>query len=193
MKLQPFIIGAIIGAVIVFYFKDSQKEILEVPVEVQVEVPVIERVFDTVIKPVPVPYKVTKVDTSLIGDYKKANDSLREQLYKSAITVQEYKETFEDSVQTITVSAQAALLKSLAITYKTKPRKIAVDTSLQVEIPSIRFTLSPYMEIGVPTVIEQPLVLKAGLDIKTKKSIYYGFSYDTNKTVWLKVGKAFNF
>ena len=41
--------------------------------------------------------------------------------------------------------------------------------------------------------MKNTVVLKVGIDFKTKKNWTYGLSYDTEKRVWVKIGKTFNF
>lgn len=192
-NLKAFLIGLAIGAVVTFTLKQCNTETIEVPVTIEVEVPVIEYVHDTIYDPVPVPYAVKEVDTALVAEYKKANDSLKTELFEQAVKINTYKETFDDSIQTITVNAKTVgTLSSLSVDYKTKPRTIKVDTVLQIEVPKNDRSLSPYAEVGVPTNIGE-IVFKAGIDYKTKNNWIFGLSYDTDKRRWIKIGKAFNF
>lgn len=195
-SLTKYIIVFLIGMALMFTLKQCNTKEIKVPFRVEVEVPVVEVQHDTIYKPNPIPYPVKEVDTTLLEEYKKANDSLKQKLFESAVTVNEYKEVFEDSIQTITVDANVTgKLNSIAVGYKTKPRTIVVDTSLTVEVPENSRSLSPYIETGIPTQIElnPNIVFKGGIDYTTKKNWTYGLSYDTEKRVWLKIGKRFNF
>lgn len=193
-NLKGFLIGLVIGAVIVFTLKQCNTEIIEVPVTIEVEVPVIEKVHDTIYYPEPVPYEVKEIDTTLVQQYKKANDSLKAELFKQSVKINTYKEVFDDSIQTITVDAKTiGILSSLSVSYKTKPRVIKFDTILKIEVPANDRSISLYTELGVTTKIGELITLKAGIDYKSKKNWVFGFGLDTNKTTWFKIGKTFNF
>jgi hypothetical protein len=179
--------------VAMFFIVNSKKEIIEVPVEIEVEVPIVEKVFDTVYELKPVTKTVKEIDTSLVEAYKKANDSLKQEMYEMSVTKNEYKKVFEDSIQTITVDAGVTgTLDYLVAEYKTKPRKVEVDTVIKVKVPGRQWSLSPYAEVGIPTNILNPnIVFKGGLDFTSKKGIIYGGSYDTQGRVWAKIGLKF--
>ena len=188
-----FVVAVAIGMAIMFFLRKPQIKEVKVPFRVEVKVPVVEKVFDTVYPKA----KVEKVvDTSLVEQYKKANDSLKKALFESAVTVREYKEVFEDSTITITVGAKVTgTLNSLIAEYKTKPRVIVLDTTLTVDVPDYSRSISVYGELNMPTIqgIEAPPVLKIGFDISNKNNWVWGGSYDTEKRVWVKLGKKFNF
>lgn len=188
-----FVVAVLIGMAIMFFIRKPQIKEVKVPFKVEVEVPVIEKVFDTIYPKAKV---VKEVDTSLVEQYKKANDSLKKALFESAVTVREYKEVFEDSTITITVGANVTgTLNSLIAEYKTKPRVVVLDTTLTVDVPDYSRSISVYGELGMPTIqgIEASPVFKAGFDISNKRNWIWGGSYDTEKRVWLKLGKKFNF
>lgn len=190
MNIKTFLVGLVIGAIIMFTLKQCNTEIIEKPVTIEVEVPVEKKVFDTVYEPTPVPYKVTEVDTTLVEKYKKANDSLKKALFEEAVKVNEYKEVFEDSIQTITVGANVTgKLNSLSVDYETKPRKIKVDTVIPFKTPSTKNSFSLYVEGGVPSRqgADTNFVLKGGIDFSNKKYVY-GISYDSQGRIWGKVG-----
>lgn len=188
-----FVVAVLIGMAIMFFIRKPQIKEVKVPFKVEVKVPVIEKVFDTVYPKAKV---VKEVDTSLVEQYKKANDSLKKALFESAVTVREYKEVFEDSTITITVGAKVTgTLNSLIAEYKTKPRVVVLDTTLTVDVPDYSRSISVYGELGMPTIqwTEATPVFKVGFDISNKKNWIWGGSYDTEKRVWLKLGKKFNF
>jgi len=200
INIRAFVIGLLIGGIIIFFLKKEQTRVIEVPVRIEVEVPVIEHVFDTVYEPYEVIKEVEVRDEELIAEYEKANDSLKEALFNSAVTVREYKEVFEDSSITITVDAKVTgTLNSLIAEYKTKPRIVVVDTTLSVEVPDYSRSITVYGELGVPLALgtegatEGAPILKVGLDLSNKKNWVFGGAIDTEKRVWVKVGKKFNF
>jgi hypothetical protein len=195
-NILGFVVAVLVGMAIMFFIKKPQIKEVKVPFRVEVEVPVIEKVFDTVFEPQEIIKKVVVKNDKLIEEYKKANDSLKEALFNSAVTVREYKEVFEDSTITITVGAKVTgTLNSLIAEYKTKPRIIIVDTTLTVEVPDYSRSVVVYGEVGMPTMqnTQAPPVLKVGFDISNKKNWVWGGSYDTEKRVWVKIGKKFNF
>lgn len=188
-----FVVAVLIGMAIMFFIRKPQIKEVKAPFKVEVKVPVIEKVFDTVHPKAKV---VKEIDTSLVEQYKKANDSLKKALFESAVTVREYKEVFEDSTITITVGAKVTgTLNSLIAEYKTKPRVVVLDTTLTVDVPDYSRSISVYGELGMPTIqgIEDTPVLKVGFDISNKRNWVWGGSYDTEKRVWVKLGKKFNF
>lgn len=135
-NILGFVVAVLVGMAIMFFIKKPQIKEVKVPFRVEVEVPVIEKVFDTVFEPQEIIKKVVVKNEKLIEEYKKANDSLKEALFNSAVTVREYREVFEDSTITITVGAKVTgTLNSLVAEYKTKPRIIVVDTTLTVDVP----------------------------------------------------------
>ena len=178
-NILGFVVAVLVGMAIMFFIKKPQIKEVKVPFRVEVEVPVIERVFDTVFEPQEVIKNVVVKNDKLIEEYKKANDSLKEALFNSAVTVREYKEVFEDSTITITVGAKVT----------------GTDTTLTVEVPDYSRSVVVYGEVGMPTMqnTQAPPVLKVGFDISNKKNWVWGGSYDTEKRVWVKIGKKFNF
>jgi hypothetical protein len=189
-----FVAGLIVGAGLMYLLRKPEIKEIKVPFKVEVQVPVIQKEFDTIYLPIP-KYEIL-VDTTLVEEYKKANDSLKQALFNSAVTVREYEEVFEDSTITITVGANVTgKLNSLVAKYKTKPRVVTVDTTLTVKVPNYNKGITVYGEVGMPTDRYEPMspVLKAGFDITNKNNWIWGGSFDTEKRAWFKLGKKFNF
>ena len=199
-NIGKLIIALAIGLIIGYFFLPRETKIIEVPVRVEIEVPSKTGQFEPIEKPEPITITNTEfvVDEALVEEYKKANDSLKAELFKSAVTERDYEETFEDTLQTITVKANVTgILNSISASYVTKPFTVTKDTVLQVQIPANKRSISLYGEVGLPvqkfTDVSTTPVLKLGFDIKNKKKWIYGASYDTEKRVWIKVGKSFDF
>ena len=191
-----FVVAVLIGMAIMFFIRKPQIKEVKVPFRVEVEVPVVEKVFDTVYEVQEVTKEVAVVDESLVEEYKKENDSLKEALFNSAVTVRDYRQVFEDSTITITVGAKVTgTLNSLVAEYKTKPKIIVIDTTLTVDVPDYSRSISVYGELGMPTIqgLDGTPVFKLGFDISNKNNWVWGGSYDTEKRVWIKLGKKFNF
>lgn len=191
-----FIIGILAGICIMFFLKKPIIKEIKVPFKVEVQVPVIEKEFDTIYEPVPITQIVKVFDTTLVEEYKKANDSLKMKLFESAVTVRDYEETFDDTIQTITVNMNVTgKLNSVFAKYITKPRTVLLDTIITVDVPDYSRSVSLYGEVGMPTqkASKSSPVLKAGFDISNKKNWVWGGSFDTEKRAWLKIGKKWHY
>lgn len=187
---------ALVTAIVTFFLTKGKTEYVDVPFEIEVPIPVYEKDFDTIYVPKPEYRTVEVINTKKLEEYKKSNDSLKTVLYKESILTKDYKEVFEDSIQTITVGMNVTgTLNSVATSYITKKRYITVDTTMRVKVPSYKRSISLYSEVGMPTdnqITGTPL-LKGGFDVSTKKNFVWGLSVDTEKRVWAKVGKKWNF
>lgn len=193
MKLNVNKIGLVvllIGCIVlgVLLFKKKEKVItVKVPVEIEVPVPVIQKEFDTVYLPKPYAVK-NPVNKELEEAFKESENKLA--LYRDAIKKRSYSETFEDSIQTITVhtTTQGKILDQ-AVSYKTKPRKIPVDTDVEVEIPA-RHKLFIGGEVGIPLTGEaqNKLIsptLKVQLMWQNKKDNIFSVGVDTRGNGWI--------
>tara|TARA_R110000823_G_scaffold11645_1_gene39386 strand:+ start:1336 stop:1935 length:600 start_codon:yes stop_codon:yes gene_type:complete len=166
-----------------------ENEIQYVDVVIEVPVPGIpgEIQHDTIAEPYEV--KVPNpLNNELLQKYNKTKDSLeRLKLFTDAITIRNYNEIFEDSIQTINVvsKVQGRLLDQDP-TYFVKPRTIILDTVIPVLVPK-KFKVFVGAELGIPS---QDLdvtntIIKANLLLKNRKDNIMSFGFDTNKTVWL--------
>lgn len=192
-----YIITLIVGIAIGFFIRKCEKENIQVPIVITVPVPQLIGNFKPIApKPLPPINNIIEINNKLVEEYKKANDSLKKVLFENAVTIHRYTEKFEDTVQTIIVNAKTTgTLDSLNVSYKTKPFKIKIDTIIQIKVPAPKRSLNIYGETGV--IFKSPLdntpVLKGGIDIQNRKNWIYGASYDTDKRIWLKLGKGFKF
>lgn len=123
----------------------------------------------------PQPVKVLTPDISL---YTASVDSVKTELYTSAVTQREYVEVFEDSLQTITVSSKVTgTLEELKIEYKTNPITEKKRTPL-------RAYMGVYSQI--PTAVNTSSAVGVKLDlVKGNKLITVG--YNTEKTILVGV------
>jgi len=211
MNLKDYIIiGLSILCILLFIKSCDEKEIIEieVPVKVEVPVPVVEKEYDTIYYPTPTGYPVENPVNIDLKDKLNNAISIIDSLntYKDFAIKREYKEVFDDSIQTITVSAETTgTLDKLQTTYKTKPRNVTLDTivKLEVEVPfKTKFAIGG--ELGVPLqsirdiyntpegsiIIKQPFVGKLNFFVDTKK-IIFNAAIDTDKRAWL--GAAYKF
>lgn len=122
--------------------------------------------------------KENPINQELLNKYNQAKDSLEKQkLYKEAITERTYKETFEDSVQTIEVESKViGELESQTISYTIKPNKEKIQ-------------LYGGIETNIPTQINRPFNIGLNLQLKNKNKIYK-IGYDTGGNI--TVGVAFS-
>ena len=193
--LKQYLITAGAAFLLGFFIRPSEIEEIEIPIYREIPIPQIIGNFETIApKPLPPINNIIEVNNYLVEKYKKANDSLKSEMYKKAVTINRYNEKFEDTFQTIWVRAKTTgTLDSLGVSYETKADTIVIDTTIKAQVPVKKRSITPYVEIGVPTLLNDNLVNKAGLDYKTKKNWTIGGSYDTDSRVWVKIGKTFNF
>jgi len=179
------------GVLALFLFKQCNKEpeIIEVPVKIEVPVPVIEKQFDTVYYPVPVPVKGGKrpIDSTYIKKWEALkNDSIaREKLFRKAIEINEYKEKVEDDSITINLGLKVrGELLNYNIDYKTKPRTISIDTTIRVAIPK-KAKIFLGGKVILPTVINSfPSIAPGAVFIPKKNKSAFTINYDIlNKKV----------
>lgn len=181
-------LAVIVITILVLRGCTKPKEIIvEVPVKVVVEVPVVQHVFDTITEFVPT--KETVIDSLYYQKYLALKDSIsKEDFIKDALTVREYKETFDDSIQTVEVYTEVTgKMNKQSLSYKTKPREIKVDTTIpvKVKVPArdfSRFAIS----VGAGFNSQQSgegVTGKLGLVYKTKK-IDYNISRATDGRWW---------
>lgn len=195
-KIGNLILSFALGMLCMFFIKQPKTEIKRIPYEVSVVVPSYQNKIN-ILNPTPLPdlrKPEDRYNKELVNKYKKANDSLKEELYKSAVTTRKYEEQLVDSIQTITVGLSVTgTLDSINIGYTTNEKKIIVKDTLDIEIPSHKNSVTLYSELGtsLSPINQNPFVLKAGLDVTGKKSWTKGLSYDTNETLWFKIGKTF--
>lgn len=192
------ILVVLIAVLLYMYFFHPKTEEVEIPVKVEVPVPVVEKIFDTIYKPKPVPYivkgdTVERIDSTFYKKYLALQDSIKkDSLFREAIKIQEYKPFFEDDTIRIDVYAKVrGELLEKAISYKTKPRTITLDTTLTVPIPTrsklfvgggVRL---PYGQLNTGGVAPVPY---GGLYLKTKKDNLISLEFDTQS---VSVGYAF--
>lgn len=189
-----FIISFLLGGITVYFLKKCKTK--TITVEVEVPVPPIIDSFPYKV-PVPKPYPVENpINKELAHKLNEANniiDSLK--VYKEFAVKRSYTEVFEDTIQTITVDAEATgTIDLMRVKYIQKERTIKVPIEIETPITKRSFTL--YTESGLP--LQQhstttPFIAKFGFDITNSKNWVYGPSYSTDGRFWLKGGKKFDF
>ncbi len=136
-SIITFIIGLLLGCIVAYFWKKNDKEIINVPFKVEVKVPKIEKDFDTLYFPKP-EYSIKKViDSIYYKQYISLIDSLdKNELFKDAITIREYKQVFEDdSVKIDSYIKTRGTLLSSQVSYLVKQRVILVDTVIPLTVP----------------------------------------------------------
>lgn len=191
------IIGGVLAVLAIGFFlgrSTVKRDVKEIPIRVEVPVPVVES--DTIWRDSLVPVKVetpNPVNTKLVSQYDSLKTEIEKRdLYLETIKKRTYKETFEDSIQTIEVTAvTTGFLDSLGLNYKTKPRHILLDTVVKVKMKE-PMMLIPYVSTDLPgpngTV--NPSV---GLDYVSRKGFTVGLGYDSRKNFLIKAGYAIKF
>lgn len=191
IDVLPWIL-AIVAGIFLWMEINKEPEVEYIPVEIEVPVPVKEHVFDTIYKPKPVPVETTVIDSAYYEKYLALVDSVEKaELFKEAIKINEYLETFEDSVQTIKVysKTRGKLLEQVA-EYETKPYTITAKDTIVVPNP-----LKVYVgvEAGLPVSANLNInggpVAKVNLFLKPKnRENLWSLSADTEGRIW--VGKT---
>ena len=181
--LNKILIGVIIVlSLIIFKQCSDDPETIEVPINIEVPVPVVEHHFDTIKEPYPVYITDQIIDSTYYALYVKIKDSIKnDSIFKDAITIREYNEIFDDTIQTINIYSKVqGFLKAQTSSYKTKPRTIQLDTVLSLPIPyKVRFGSG--IEFGY--LKDNPLLTKVNLEFDTRKVIYKT-GVDTDKRIW---------
>lgn len=138
----------------------------------------------------PAPYAVENpVNITLLQKYESLKDSIaKKQLFKEAITENEYNEMYEDSTVKISVytKVRGKLLKQ-APTYLIKPSKITYKDTTSISIaPLPKIKVYGGIEVGqaVNALVFKPQI-KANLLLQNKKENIWSASYDSNNTAWI--------
>lgn len=172
------------------WFRECNKDPIykEKIVTKTIKVPSVEKVFDTII-PDPKTVIIKEIDSTIYKEYLKLKDSIkRDSAYKDAITIREYNQTFEDTLQTIDVFTKTrGTLLEQSLSYKTKPQTITTTEKTYIKQSS---TFAIGGELGIPTApISIKPVFKGNLIYTSKKGNTTSISYDTEGRVW--IGKTF--
>jgi hypothetical protein len=120
-------------------------------------------------------------------EYLSLKDSIaKDSMVKELATIKEYKETFEDTVQTIDVYAKTrGDLLELRSSYKLKPFLIKDKVKVEMEVPKDIFSIDFGMKVGIPdNGLDNTPIVMPELGIRINK--FRGtVGYDTNSTLWL--------
>ena len=156
--------------------------------------------FDTIVNPEPTIVKdtvfikgkirtVTKIDSTLYKQYRKVLDSIqRDSIFKEAIAIREYNETFEDSLVKLDIysKVRGSLLEQSS-DYIIKPQQIERLDITRTITKERKFSLYIGGGLSVPTEIDQEVGFQGNLGIQNKKGTIYELGYDTNGNILLGV------
>lgn len=173
--------------VVLLYLAEPERETIVIPPRVNTKVittpsPIVRK--DTLVLSGGKMEIVTRrnpVDSLLLARYRQAQDSLQKlQMYKEAITVRDYVEKLEDSVQTITVESRVTgTLNRQSISYKTKPMIIERESRKLKSFGVGSFAL-------LPTQPNQTLTLGIKADVELEK-ITGSVGMDMDKRMFLGI------
>lgn len=125
--------------------------------------------------------KIVGVDTELLDKYREEIDSLKKELlYKDAVTIREYTETFEDDNISMTVKSRVrGHLLDLTIPYYTiKPSKVTGTFT-----PKRDIDLFIGGELGIPTLPYTDFLGRVNVHLQIEK-LQYSLGYDTQRRIW---------
>jgi len=141
---------------------------------------------EVVIDTVYVKGDVIEIDKGYKELYEKAKDSLeKKELYLEAIQIKKYSDTIVDNDE-ITIKGKATTRGSLldySVDYTIKEKEFTYIPEIVSRFPKLSLGLG--LEVGVPLMLDDPMVIKANLSVINKKGKEFGVSYDTNGTVWV--------
>jgi hypothetical protein len=161
-KTIPYLIIAILVLVIILLLSRKNKSLI-----FSVPIPVVSHSFEVIKNPVPtvtLPGQ-TIVDSTYYDKYMSlVNNTEKDSLYKESVTLREYNEVFEDSIQTIKAYSKVrGWLTEQSVSYETKERNIITE----VTIPT-KYNLFIGGGIGVP-MKDNSSMYQAGLMLQNKK------------------------
>lgn len=198
-KLKPFILYIIIGGLLFVLFTNRCDRKIENNSNVKIDtiiktvyLPEIIKDTDTIYLPSPVSGKVNTikiVDSSLLRKYEEALDQIkRDSIFKAAITINEYEEIFEDSLQKIKVNSKVrGNLLAQSLNYKLKPRRVDYPevTKTITKETLLRVRLGADIEFPiVPS--EQSFNLGGNISLENSKGDIFELGYNSLNEV--KIG-----
>jgi len=182
---QFYRITTIISIVIILFLLNCQgeKDIIKVPVRIEVPIPGVEGKTDTIYVPKPILVEAPKETDTHLEAYLATKDSLeRLRLYLDAITIREYRNEFEDdTIKIDTWSRVRGELLAQSNEYYIKPRTIAFDTVIDVQIP--QFNELFLYGGGKYSFIDKSMGFEAKLIFKNKKNNLLSIGIDSDGMV----------
>jgi len=183
----PYIIIVIL--IFVIFFKDSKKEVQK---PIFITVPEVTGTFETS-KPIQLPIIQVKLgqilskkekvyvkeNDSLLKVFKSENDSLKTQLFKKAIQLNNFTSNFEDEHLKLTFKGIVqGEVKEITPNYTIKQKQ------LEITPKQVKFRLLAGAEIGNSLLFNKPL-FKANLGFQNAKGNILKLSYDTEQRIFI--------
>lgn len=187
-------IGLLLGVLLMYFIQKPTIKKVPVRVEIEVPVPVVENDFDSIPNPEPIIKYIKgdiikEIDSIYYEKWLSLKDSIaKDKAFKDAITIREYNTKFEDDILTLNIySKTRGTLLEIKPDYKTKPRTIALDTTLMIPIPKYNQFYGG-IELGVPVIqipsLEPSILGKANFIWQTKKDKLFNISIDTEGRIY---------
>lgn len=130
------------------------------------------------------------VDKTYKNLYNNAKDSIEKlNLYLDAIKINEYDKTIinNDTIKIIGKVKTRGDLLEYKIDYKIKPVKVTYIPEVIVKKPTLMGGVSG--ELGIPTTPDN-FIFKGNLNIINQKGNSLSIGYDTEKKIWVGIGKS---
>lgn len=179
-------INIIMACILIFLLdKPIQQDPVYVVEEKMLVIPQKDGAFELLTPSTPVIHKSPTINKKLLADYRSLRDSIaKEKAYEEAITENEYRETYEDSIVKIDVytKVRGKLLKQ-APSYIVKPTTVKhIDTtSVNLYEPTINFYGG--VEAGFPIGVGETTA-KGTLYFQNKKQNIISLGIDTKGHIW---------
>lgn len=133
-----------------------------------------------------------EIDSTIYKKYQSLKDSVeRTELFKEVITINEYKETFEDEKQSVEVysKARGTLLEQSVIS-TIKKQQVEVKDGVEVKKkPSLFLGIETGFLLNANQFDVQQLTVKGQVQLLSKRGNITSLGYDTDGRIW--VGKSF--
>lgn len=133
--------------------------------------------------PNPLNEKLLSENERLKLDFEKANDSIKQLLYKNAIAINAFSTTFEDDNLLLNIDGIVrGEVQEITPNYTIKKQTVLVPNKQTV------FRLLGGVEVGNTVQLDQ-LNFKANLGFQNKSGDVLNTSYDTQKVIWIGFSK----
>ncbi|MFD0762971.1 hypothetical protein ACFQZW_12845 [Lutibacter aestuarii] len=120
-----------------------------------------------------------KENENLLKEYQEQNDSLKTELFKKVIQLNNFTSNFEDEHLKLSIKGIVqGEVKELTPTYTIKQRKVAIHPK------QVKFRLLAGAEIGNNLLFNKPL-FKANVGFQNAKGNILKFSYDTEERIFI--------
>jgi len=139
--------------------------------------------------PKPIPQKELVIDKEYMARYNKLKDSVaKAKLYTEAITINDYKQNFEDSIQKVTVNSKVrGTLLNQDIDYFVKPTTIKTTKTTIIKTNPPKIHILAGISVGVPVdLLNTRTIVEGDLYLQNKKQNILQLGIDSEKRI--KIG-----